>query len=144
MKKKKMKTWVIVIVCVAIVVALFMRMWPSSKDISESTVFQSQQVEEQAKKIVSLLDAGDYAAMRAYGTQDVQNILSNTSLNQAKAEVSENFGAFIAYDKIEMSEMKQGSKLYAFVQMSASYENTKVNYAITFDEDMKLAGIYIK
>lgn len=142
--KKRLITWTIVLVCIGIVIGLFLRMWPSSKDISESTVFQAEQVEEQAKYMISLLDAGEYAAMREYETPDMQATLSNTAINQAKAAVADEFGAFVAYGSIEMSEMTQGSKTYAFVQMVVTYENTDVTYSLTFDEDMKLAGIYMK
>lgn len=142
--KKRLITWTIVLVCIGIVIGLFLRMWPSSKDISESTVFQAEQVEEQAKYMISLLDAGEYATMREYETPDMQATLSNTAINQAKAAVADEFGAFVAYGSIEMSEMTQGSKTYAFVQMVVTYENTDVTYSLTFDEDMKLAGIYMK
>lgn len=143
--KKKAMRWLIAIVCIVIIVALVRKLWwPSSRDISESSIFQAEQVEEQTKMIISLLDAGDYTGMRAYETQEMQETLSATAINQAKAKIADDFGAFVSYGNIEMVEMKQGSKYYAFAQLAVSYENTAVTYSLTFDEDMKLAGIYMK
>lgn len=33
---------------------------------------------------------------------------------------------------------------YVVGQVTVNYENTNVTYTITFDEDLKLAGLYMK
>ena len=43
-----------------------------------------------------------------------------------------------------MSEIRQRGQRYAVVQVAVMYENVEVTYTITFDENMKLAGLYMK
>ena len=43
-----------------------------------------------------------------------------------------------------MDEMSQHGNLYAFAQQEAKYENVTVVYSLTFDENMKLVGLYIR
>lgn len=63
-KRRKRKNLLIalgVILAIVIIIAASIAwIWPKSKDISESTVFQAQEVEQQTQYIVSLLDEADY------------------------------------------------------------------------------------
>ena len=43
-----------------------------------------------------------------------------------------------------LDEMSQHGNLYAFAQQEAKYENVTVIYSLTFDENMKLVGLYIR
>ena len=43
-----------------------------------------------------------------------------------------------------MAEVKQKGQLFAVTEMSVSYENTAVTYRISFDKDMRLAGLYLR
>ena len=43
-----------------------------------------------------------------------------------------------------MSEIRQNGQRYVVVQVAVTYENVNVTYTITFDENMKLAGLYMK
>lgn len=147
MTKKKKRNLIILCVVLAVVAFVstaFVKIWPKSKDISESTVFQASQVEEQAKYIISLVDSDNYQTLNACMSGDMQTTLSQTALNQAKAKISEDFGEFKMYDSIDMSEMTQNGKIYAFAQVGVVYENVRVIYSLTFDTDMKLEGIYMK
>ena len=50
----------------------------------------------------------------------------------------------VSYGKIYSVESSQLGKTYAVVQMSVAYKNVSATYTLSFDEDMKLAGMYIK
>lgn len=146
MTRKKRKFIILgsILAIIIIVITAFVKIWPKSKDISESTIFQASQVEEQAKYIISLVDTDDYQTLNSCMSGDMQTTLSQTALNQAKAKISEDFGEFKTYDSIYMSEMTQNGKSYAFVQIDVVYENVSVLYSLTFGTDMKLEGIYMK
>ena len=44
----------------------------------------------------------------------------------------------------ERREIKQQGTLFALVQVNAQYENTAVTFTISFDDNMQLAGFYIR
>ncbi len=41
-------------------------------------------------------------------------------------------------------EVLQRGKYFAVCQVTVTYENTSVTYTISFDESMKIAGLYMK
>ena len=43
-----------------------------------------------------------------------------------------------------MAETKQKGNLYAVTQTTVEYENATVTYTISFDRNLKVAGLYMK
>lgn len=147
-KKRKRKNLLItlgvVLAIIAVIAAVIVWIWPKSKDISESTVFQAQEVEQQTQYIISLLDEADYTTFNTCTTGDMNTTLTPAAVTQAKAKVSDNFGSFVSFGEITMDEMNQHGNVYAFAQQEVKYENVTVIYSLTFDENMKLVGLYIR
>ena len=101
-KKRKRKNLLItlgvVLAIIAVIAAVIAWIWPKSKDISESTVFQAQEVEQQTQYIISLLDEADYTTFNTCTTGDMNTTLTPAAITQAKAKVSDNFGSFVWRD----------------------------------------------
>ena len=95
-KRRKRKNLLIalgvILATVIIIAASIAWIWPKSKDISESTVFQAQEVEQQTQYIVSLLDEADYTTFNTCTTGDMNTTLTPAAITQAKAKVSVSFG----------------------------------------------------
>ena len=67
------------------------------------------------------------------------------ALEGAKQQLgSGEWGAFQSFGTSYTAEIEQMGKKYVMVQMNAVYENTSVTYTITLDENLKLAGFYVK
>lgn len=144
-REKAMKIWGIIIAAVVIVGALVYWNMPKWSDISESTVFDEEEVRTAAEEIITLYSDDDYEAVVAYMTDDMKAVLNAPTLQLSKSQlVTEEFGELQSFGQMYLSEAKQGSKLFAMVQVSVSYTNTSVVYTLTFDADMKLAGFYVK
>lgn len=101
-------------------------------------------VEEQVKQVITELDSNDFETLRAGVTEAVQNVLSLKIMEDVRAKIGDDWGEFRSFGNIYMSEIRQRGQLYAAAQTTASYENVSVTYTILFDEDMKLAGLYMK
>lgn len=43
-----------------------------------------------------------------------------------------------------MVEMAQGNQHFAVGEVTVAYENVSVTYRLTYDEDMLLAGLYVR
>lgn len=144
-REKTMKIWGIVLVVIAIIIGIVYWYMPKWHDISESTVFSEEQVQAAAQEIITLYSDDDYEAVVAYMTEDMKEVLNAPTLSLSKSQlVTEDFGELQSFGKMYISEAKQGSRLYAMVQVSVSYTNTSVTYTLTFDENMRLAGFYVK
>ena len=103
-------------------------------------------METQAKQIIDAFNADCYDAVFQQSDATLQKALGKdgTVLKDAKAQLGENWGAFVSYGTIYSSEVHQMGQTAALVQLNASYENISVTYTLSFDSDMKLNGFYIK
>lgn len=140
-KKRHRKTIVTIAVCVimaiAVLIGIIYWMLPKSRDIEESTVFSEEEV-------ISYLDAGQYDELESYMIPEVKEALGDDGLRQAKESIGEDFGAFQCYKNTYVVEMNQKGQKFAVIQLDSSYENISVIYTLTFDSEMKLAGIYMR
>ncbi len=144
-REKTIKIWGIVIAVIVIAAGLIYWNMPKWSDISESTVFNEEQVRMAAEEIITFYSNDEYEAVVAYMTDDMKEVLNAPTLSLSKSQlVTEDFGDFQSFGQMYISEAKQGSKLFAMVQVSVAYTNTSVTYTLTFDADMKLAGFFVK
>lgn len=146
--KKKKNGTVVGIVAVIIIVLAALVYWclPKSDTIESSGRFNEAKIEEQAKKVISMLDKEDYEGLIAYSNATMQASLQDEveSWQAAKDQINSDWGEFVSYGNSYMADVKQMGKEFALVQMNVSYENVSVTYTITFDVDGKLAGLYMK
>lgn len=146
-KRSKKKTIILSVVIAAVIVIIAVILWnyPHFSDISDSTVFDGDVVEETAREIIELYTADDYSGVVEYMTDDMKSVLNAATLSLSKAEMATaDFGELVSYGEMYISEVKQRNSLFAMVQVSVSYTNTSIAYTLTFDENMELAGFYIK
>ncbi|MGN0352229.1 MAG: DUF3887 domain-containing protein [Roseburia sp.] len=147
-KKKHRKTVVTIVVSIFIVIAVLVGitywMLPKSKDIGESAIFSEEEVIESAEEVIFYLDAEQYEKLDSYMTHELKEALGENGLKQAKESIGEDFGAFQCYKNTYAVEINQKGQKFAMVQLDVSYENISITYTVTFDEEMKLAGIYMR
>ncbi len=117
---------------------------PKVSDIRSSQYFQEQEVEKQVIRMIELLDNDDYAAMREVSTSQMAAVLNEDAMKSAKAQISSNYGDKISIGTIYSQEVTQQGQVMAICQVNVSYSNVAVTYTISFDKDMKLAGLYMK
>lgn len=145
-RRRKKRRIVIAVVAVAVLLLAVLIYWavPKTKDIADSRIFDREEVLSEAEYVIALLDEEDYETMEDGMTEQLAGLLAGGELDKAKDMVSEEFGAFLKYTYEEAVEVTQQGQKFAVVQMSASYENVSVVYTLSFDEEMRLAGIYMR
>lgn len=144
-REKTLKIWGIVIAVIVVAGALLYWYMPKWSDISESTVFDENEVRVAAEDIITLYSDDAYADVVAYMTDDMKEVLNVPTLQLSKAQLATaDFGTLQSFGEMYISEAKQGFQRYAMVQVSVAYSNTSIAYTITFDEEMRLAGFYLK
>lgn len=137
-------TILVIIGLFAIATALLYWMLPKGTDISESSTFVKEQVEARVEEVINLLDDGAYDTLAENATEQMAGVLNDEDMDAAKQLVGDDWGARVELGTIYMQEVEQRGVHYVITQVAASYENVTVTYTITFDENMKLAGIYMK
>lgn len=143
-KAKRIRILVLILGIAVIVAVVVYRMLPKGVPIEESSIFKETEVEAQSEKLITLLDGGDYEAMAEIATSEMQPYLTEEKMEEVKKTIGDDWGTFRNFGKTYMTEIRQNGQSFAMVQMNASYDNVTVTYTLTFDAEMKLAGIYMK
>lgn len=147
-KTKTVKTVGIILGAIVIVIALLTAaaLWilPKSYPFGSSGLFEEETVKSRMQVVVEKVSEEDYDYLKKDCIPEMEKVMSEDTMNKAKSQVSDNWGELKGYGNIYLFEMQQQGRNYAVGQINVTYENTAVTYTITFDEDMKLAGIYMK
>lgn len=117
---------------------------PKSVDISQSKYFSREQVEAAMKETVELLDEEDYDALQENAIPQMQTLLSAEKMGDAKRLLSDDWGDRKLFGAVYIMELIQGNRHFAVGEMTVTYENVSATYRLTYDKDMRLAGIYMR
>lgn len=146
-KGKRVKILAVVGIVLFIFILIICWWWPKTSEVGSDGKFSKDEVESQSELIINLLNEDDYEGLSSHSTETMKTALTKEHYDDwetAKASIGSDWGAFVSFGKVYMTQISQMGKKYVTVQMNASYENVSVTYTITFDEDMKLAGLYMK
>ena len=148
---KKSKTIKIILSITVVILIILLSVFsyvrwllPNVSEMGSSGIFSQEAVEEKAKDIVMLLDQNDFDALKAESIEEMQSVLTPVSFEQPRSLIGDDWGQMESFGAIYTFEFKQQGQTFVMAQVNVSYENVKVIYSITFDKEMKLAGIYIR
>lgn len=144
--RRKTVAKILVLIVVVLLVLISVAVWylPKVNDIESSDVFIKADVEQKLVEVITLLDEDDYESLQAVFTSRMADALNDDYMSAAKQQLSEGFGERIAVGTIYMQEVQQMGQSFAVCQTTVIYENVTVVYTITFDEEMNLAGLYMR
>lgn len=100
-----------------------------------------------AKTAIEHLNAGEYAAITDEMVRDdLKAALSAEVLANAAAQVVSPAGAFQSYQNTVAAggKIKETGEAYAIVVVVAEYEQKKVTFTISFNQDLKIIGFFLK
>ena len=143
-REKTWKVWGIILSFLLIIAIAAYWKLPKFSDIGESSVFDETQVRAQAEEIIRFYSEDNFHSVTERMDENMKTVINAATLQFMKTQVSEDFGELVSFDEMDTAEAVQDGKKYAMVQVQVSYENVSVFYTITFDEELKLAGFYIK
>ena len=119
-------------------------MLPKTVDIEESRVFDKEEVEAVMKETIELLDAEDYDALQKNAIPTMKPLLNAETRENMRRTLSDDWGERKQFGAVYMVEVIQGNSHLAVGEMTVTYENVSVTYRLTYDEDMRFAGIYAR
>lgn len=143
----RVRLWKILAVVFAVLVVLASLVWwalPKSRYLSDSKTFSEEQVRERAEQVVTLFGQEDYAGLQPYLTSEMAELMSEKTIAQIKLYIGDDWGEMLNVGNVYLLEISQFGHKMAMVQMTVSYEKVGVTYTINLDEDLKVAGFYVK
>ena len=143
-RNKVMKIVIPIIVMLVFLILFVYWIFPKSYDIEQSKYFSKEQVETAMKETIELLDAGDYTALWERVTPKMQTLLNAETMDNVKGMLSDDWGERKLFGTIYMVELVQGNRHFAIGEITVTYENVSATYRLTYDEDMRLSGIYVR
>ena len=118
---------------------------PKAVGIEDSKYFDKAQVEAVMKKTVEQIDAEEYDALKENVISGMEQFLNQEAREEMRKSVSEtDWGQRNNFGQIYIVEMVQGNDHFAVGEIAVAYENISVIYRLTYDQDMRLAGLYVR
>ncbi len=143
-RNRVLKIVIPITTAVLIPILFFCWMFPRSIDIERSQYFDREQVENAMKETIVLLDDEDYEALRENAVSQMQSTLSAEVMDGVKGILSDDWGERKQFGVAYIVELVQGNRHFAVGEITVTYESVSVTYRLTYDKDMRLAGIYIR
>ncbi|MBD5458530.1 MAG: DUF3887 domain-containing protein [Lachnospiraceae bacterium] len=144
---KKRKIWMTIGSIVLVLFFLCLFVWwyiPKAVDISGDARFTQEKVAVEVEKVIELLDENDYESLQGMAIDEIRTMLNQETVGGVKDAISTDWGERQSIGNVYMGGAKQKGKMLVVTQVDAIYENVSVVYTISFDENMKLAGIYMR
>ena len=137
-----MKKFLYVLLTLTLVLVLFVGC--SSPKLSEK--FDENTVKASAQNAIRLLNDGEFEKFCTdLPREDLKAGFTVDVMKNAIAQIMPNAGAFVEFSSESVVEQKdKDGNVFAVSVIVAKYENQKVTYTISFDENMKLIGFYLK
>lgn len=143
-RNKVLRIVIPIIVVLAFLILFVYWIFPKSFDIEQSKYFNREQVEAAMKETVELLDEEDYIALQENAIPQMQSLLNAETRKGMRGTISDDWGERKQFGAVYMAELVQGNMHLAVGEVTVTYENVSVTYRLTYDKDMRLAGMYVR
>ncbi len=134
---KKLKFLILMTICFALLTGC------SSSGLSKD--FDREGVEEASKKVVNVLINKDTQTLLDMSTVEMKEAMTEEIIDQIYESIDE-AGSFEEIEDISIAgqEDKDTGEEFAVAVAKAKFENKSIVYTISFNKQMKLAGLYYK
>ena len=117
---------------------------PKGYPTGHSGYFTQEALEKAAEETVALLEQDDFEALKAMAIPQMLPYLTQEKMDTIRGEFGDDWGEMQAIGTVYTQELEQQGNVLALTQMNVSYANVSVTYTFMFDQEMKLAGLYVK
>lgn len=147
--KKRIKMWIVVLCSILVLIGIIMAVSVifSSKTtlLEESKLFDKENVKKNAQEVIGTVSTDDYSSLlTVYANEELATEVTMKKLLDAKNTINSDWGLMQQIVKEEYYAVENRKVTYAVAIMEVQYENVNITYTLSFDTDMKLAGIYLK
>ena len=117
-----------------------------AKGAKLSDKFDEETVKAEAMKAVEYFNERNYASILAMGSEEFKKALTEEAFAQAVDPYLDKNGAFMKITKTAIlgNKDEETGEEYGGVVVVGKYENEKIHFVISFDEEMKLVQFVIR
>lgn len=119
-------------------------MLPKPYTIENKAELSQEAVTAKVETVVTMLDENNFETLQAGAVDELKKALTQEVIDKVRIPMSDDWGERMAFGKTYMQGIKQRGRVFVVTQTDVMYENISVVYTITFDENLTLAGIYIR
>lgn len=116
----------------------------AEQSAEEQAPFDVQVVEQHVMATIDRFEKDDIAGLQREATLELRPHLTAEQVTGAKAEFAPKWGPRGAVGKPLMTAGKEGDKWYVICELAVGYKATAVVYRLSYDENMKLAGFFVR
>ena len=117
---------------------------PAAEQEQEQAPFDVQVVEQHVMATIERFEKDDITGLQREATAELRPHLTAEQISGAKAEFAPKWGARGGVGKPLMTAGKEDGKWYVICELAVGYKATAVVYRLTYDENMKLAGFFVR
>lgn len=143
-KRRLIKAVIVAAAVLTLILGTAYWILPKASDISSSEIFTEPDVRSVLMDTIDMLDAGDYQGLSDNAASEMKKYLQKHKMEEFKNSLCANWGDRKMMGEVYMQEVIQMNKHYATCQVNVTYENVSVVYTISFDRNLKIAGLYMK
>ena len=118
--------------------------WMIPKPAALGDDLSQEAVTASVEKVVVMLNQNDFDGLQELAVDELKSKLTQETLDEVRKGISEDWGEMQSIGKVYMQGVKQKGKVMVVTQVDAVYENVSVVYTISFDEDLRLGGLYMR
>ena len=118
--------------------------WMIPKPASLGDDLSQEAVTASVENVVVMLNQNDFDGLQELAVDELKSKLTQETMDEVRKGISEDWGEMQSIGKVYMQGLKQKGKVMVVTQVDAVYENVSVVYTISFDEDLRLGGLYIR
>lgn len=118
--------------------------WMIPKPAALGDDFSQEAVTASVENVVVMLNQNDFDGLQELAVDELKSKLTQETMDEVRKNISEDWGEMQSIGKVYMQGLKQKGKVMVVTQVDAVYENVSVVYTISFDEDLRLGGLYMR
>lgn len=118
--------------------------WMIPKPAAFGDDLSQEAVTASVENVVIMLNQNDFDGLQELAVDELKSKLTQETMDEVRKNISEDWGEMQSIGKVYMQGLKQKGKVMVVTQVDAVYENVSVVYTISFDEDLRLGGLYMR
>ena len=118
--------------------------WMIPKPAALGDDLSQEAVTASVENVSVMLNQNDFDGLQELAVDELKSKLTQETMDEVRKNISEDWGEMQSIGKVYMQGLKQKGKVMVVTQVDAVYENVSVVYTISFDEDLRLGGLYMR
>ena len=131
-------------IILALIATSFLAWWLMPKPAVLGDDLSQEEIAASVEQVITLLNENDFDSLQDMAVDKLKSKLTPEVIDPVRQKISEDWGEMQSIGKTYVQGVKQKGTLIIVTQTDAIYENVSVVYTISFDEDLKLGGLYIR